>query len=167
MMKALRNTVFTVVALGLTTLGLYWNKEVARQHDPVAIGRSVLASQSLGIDEQVFPLSISFSRPAMKLGQVQEMTIKTVPFAELDIVTTYPDGTIDNPQTTHAKADANGSYTMKYKLSDFSYLGVIKTAVVATSNTKTSEAAQVFALQPWSADTSDQGDDRYVHPLVP
>lgn len=167
MIKLIRNTAFTIVAIGLTTLGLYWNKEIALRHDPVAIGRSVLASQTLGLTEQIFPLSISFSRPVMKLGQSQEMTIKTVPFAELDIVTTYPDGTIDNPQTIHAKADNKGNFKMKYKLNDFGHLGVIKAAVVATSETKTSEAAQVFALQPWSADTNDQGDDRYVHPLVP
>jgi FAD synthase len=95
------------------------------------------------------------------------MTIKTVPFAELDIVTTYPDGTTNNPQTRHAKADAEGIYVMKYKLNDFRYIGVIKTAVVATSKTKTSEAVQVFALQPWSAETNDYADERYVHPLVP
>lgn len=167
MMKLVRNTLFTIVALGLTTLGLHWNKEIARQHDPLAIGRSVLASQNLDTADQVFPLSISFSRPVMKLGQTQEMTIQTVPFAQLDVAVNFPDGSIFSEQTRRVVADQAGKFQVRFKINDFQHLGVAKAAVVAISNTKSSEATQVFAIQPWSADTTDESDDRYVHPLVP
>lgn len=168
MNKSVRNSVFTAVALGLTIIGIHWNKEIARQSDPLAVSRSVLASQPLGEGEQMFPLTIDFALPVMKLGQTQEMIITTAPYAELEIITYYPDGSINNEQTLIATADKYGRFHKKFKLNSFENLGIFRTSVIATSATKTSEAAQVFALQPWSVSSDIENEPtKYYHPLVP
>lgn len=167
MWKVVRNTFFTAAAIGLTVVGLRWNTQTVSQLDPLTIGRSVVAAQSLE-DDPNFPLKIEFARPIVKLGQAQEMTIVTVPNAELEIVTIYPDGDVADLQTRRAVADNEGRFYMKYKLSDFRYLGIIRVAVVATSATKTAETSQVFGVQPWVADAVEEAQEqRYLHPLIP
>ena len=127
MSRVIRNTFFTIVALIMTTVGLEWNKDTAKQNDPVTISQAVLASQletKEATEDQVFPLEISFSRQVVRLGQYQVVTFRTVPRAKLDIVTQYPNGSINNSQTLRAVADENGVFTQKYKLDNFRFLGV-------------------------------------------
>lgn len=171
MSKTVRNTLFTLTMLGLTTFGLEWNKEVAAERDPVAIGRAVLASQpsQLSIDDQVFPLQIDFSKPVIKLGQAQQVAITTAPYATLAIVIVYPNESIVPPEARQAQADASGHYSFQFHLDDFRLLGSVTVSVVATVDTKTTEASQTFSLQSWLAtDEIETPEERtYSHPLIP
>jgi hypothetical protein len=168
--KVIRNSIFTALAVTLTVIAVDWNKEIARQRQPIAISQAVLAAQNpsgLTID-QAFPLSINFSRDEVKLGQYQEIIIRTVPFAELDIVTQYPDGSVSADQTFQAKASEGGEYRFRFKLDSFEYLGVFRISIAAYSDNKVSEASNHFLLKTWVSDElNPSGEGNYVYPLVP
>ncbi|MEX0594585.1 MAG: hypothetical protein WD157_00600 [Patescibacteria group bacterium] len=171
MSRTIRNTFFTIVALILTTIGLGWNKDIAKENDPVTISQAVLASQTdaSSTKEQPFPLKIEFSRQVVRLGQTQVVTINTLANAQLDIVTQYPNGSINNSQTLKAKADSNGQFIQKYKLDDFHFLGVFHVSVVATTKNRTSTDLEKFVLQTWISDQSELINEvtEYKYPLVP
>jgi hypothetical protein len=168
MAKLVRNSIFTVIAVVLTAVGVGWNRRVMKDKDPVSIGQTVLADQpALAASSQTtIPLEVSFAHPVIKLGQTQELIVKTQPRAELKIVTIYPNGSINNPQTLTATADDVGQYSLKYKLADFHYLGTFQTVVEATVGGQTVEGRASFVLQTW-IQTSDAPDSGYVYPLVP
>jgi len=166
MFKLARNTVFTLLVLGLTVYGVNWNKEIARSHRPVSAEQTVLASQKFA-DSQTptFPLTITFDRPSLRLGQFETVHIQTVPDAALDIVTLYPDRTVDVSQSVKVKADENGRYELRFRLDDFHHLGIFQVTTVATSGNKTSEVSRQFTLQTWGDSANE--DSGYVYPLVP
>lgn len=166
MWKMVRNTAFTVAALGLTSLGLAWNKNIAASLKPVPSEQAVLAAQSVTNNTKLaFPLTVAFANPSVRLGQYQELRITTVPDASLEIVTAYPDGNTNNPQTLLAKADQRGIYRLRFKLGDWRALGLFKTTVTAKTGNTTARASGNFVLQTWAADPS--GNSTYVYPLVP
>ena len=171
MSRTLRNTFFTIAALVMTTAGLSWNRDIDKKTDPVAISQAVLASQPQNTEnkDQSFKLDIEFSRQVVRLGQTQVVTISTVPNAELEIVTQYPNGSINNSQTIKAKADKSGQFIQKYKLDDFHFLGVFHVSVVATTKNRTSTDLEKFILQTWIADQPDLAKEitGYKYPLVP
>ncbi len=174
MSRTLRNTFFTIAALVMTTLGLNWNEYIAKKSDPVAISQAVLASQEEAAatkDDTVkqFKLEIELSRQVVRLGQTQVVTITTVPNANLDIVTQYPNGSINNSQTIKAKADENGLFTQKYKLDDFHFLGVFHISVIATTKNRTATDLEKFVLQTWIKDQPGLTEEvtNYKYPLVP
>ncbi len=171
MSRTLRNTFFTIVALILTTLGLNWNREITVQRDPVTISEAVLASQNEAsqTEEQPFPLAITFSREVVRLGQSQTVTFTTVPGAELEIVTQYPNGSVNNSQTLKMTVDGSGSYVQKYKLDDFHFLGVFHVTAVAYTNNRTATASEKFVLQTWTKSSPAALDEvtNYRYPLVP
>lgn len=166
MAKLVRNSIFTILALLLTAVGLQWNQKVVRQTDPIAISETVLSAASAE-DKQVFPLKLEFARTHVKLGQYQEIKITTLPYAELKIVTVYPNGSINNPQTVQASSDETGHYSMKFKLDDFAFLGVFQTKVLASANGQESQTSARFALQTWIQSDKTLGTDGYTYPLVP
>lgn len=166
MSKLVRNSIFTLIVLALTAVGLSWNKKIVRNGDPVQISSTVLSTQNLEAN-QPFPLSVEFAQPRLKLGQYQQMRILTVPNAKLEIVTVYPNGSIDNPQTLRATADETGRYTLKFKLDDFALLGLFETRVLARSNNKEAQSLARFALQTWTPDETALDKVGYVYPLVP
>ncbi len=166
MVKLVRNTVFTIVVLSLTAFGLSWNKSIVRNRDPVQISATVLSAVS-DSDKQVFPLSLKFARTHVKLGQYQEIIITTLAHAELQIVTVYPNGSLNNPQTLRAIADETGHYRLKFKLDDFAFLGVFQTKVLARSGNQESQVSGRFALQTWIEADKYFGQNSYIYPLVP
>jgi hypothetical protein len=161
-----RNSVFTLVILALTAVGLNWNKNIVRHSDPVQISNTVLSAETVR-SSQPFPLTIEFDQPHVKLGQTQEMKISTIANASLEIATVYPDGSVSNAQTLQATADETGHYKLKFKLDDFSYLGVFETRVIARSNNEKSQSSARFALQSWTPEDKAASNDGYVYPLVP
>lgn len=172
MSRAIRNTFFTIVALIMTTVGLEWNEDTARQNNPVAISQAVLASQletEEETEEQNFPLTIDFSRQVIRLGQTQRVTFTTVPGAKLDIVTQYPNGSINNSQTLKVTADENGQYRQKYKLDNFRFLGVFHVSVIATIENRTNTALEKYVLQTWVEKNSELENaiTDYQYPLLP
>lgn len=172
MFKIVRNTAFTALALVLTAVGLSWNSRVALKNDPVAISQAVLASQTdqpVSDDNQQIPLEVDLSRKTVRLGQLQVVTITTVPGAELDIVTQYPDGSVNNSQTVRVVADQNGRYIQRYRLDNFRHLGVFHKTVVATTPTRTTTVGRKFVLQSWAKDQPGLAEEvtGYKHPLVP
>lgn len=168
MFKATRNTVFTIAAVGLTAFGLSWNNDIQQSRRPLSAERAVLAAKSLADEaEPVFPLEVTFDKPIVKLGQYQELTIKTVPDAELDIVTLYPNGSVNNNQTLKTQADSQGRYQIQFKLSDFYFLGLFQTTVIARTGNKTAEATGRFILQTWVDTGKSVPSNDYVYPLVP
>ncbi len=166
MAKLVRNSLFTLVILILTAIGLSWNKKVVRQADPIQISNTVLSAASAE-DKQDFPLKLEFTRRHVKLGQYQEMKIATLANAELQIVTIYPTGSINNPQTIRAVADETGHYSMKFKLDDFAFLGVFQTKVLARFNGRESQTSGRYALQTWTQSDKTLGADGYTYPIVP
>lgn len=166
MSKVVRNTVFTLVILALTAFGLGWNKQKLQKTDPVRISQNVLSSVESD-DEQPFKLELKFDRSHVKLGQYQEMSIQTEPFAELEIVTVYPNGSINNPQTLRATASETGQYANKFKLTDFAHLGVFETVVRATLGDKSAKTTGRFALQTWIQADKALGNDEYIYPILP
>lgn len=172
MSKMVRNTFFTIVALILTTIGLGWNKDVAQKNDPVSISEAVLASQKeqpVEGEAQQLPLKIEFSRQVVRLGQTQVVTFSTVPNAQLDIVTQYPSGSVNNSQTLRVKADATGKFIQKYKLDDFRFLGVFHVSAIASTKTRSANVSEKFVLQTWiEKDPSFEEEvTNYKYPLVP
>ena len=172
MSRVIRNTFFTIVVLIMTTVGLEWNKDIAKQNDPVTISQAVLASQleiKEATEDQVFPLEISFSRQVVRLGQYQVVTFRTVPRAKLDIVTQYPNGSINNSQTLRAVADENGVFTQKYKLDNFRFLGVFHVSAIATIKNRTNTVLEKFVLQTWVKNQPGLEEDitNYQYPLIP
>jgi len=166
MPKLVRNSIFTLVILALTALGLNWNKSIVLRSDPVQISDTVL-SADVSRTKQPFLLEVEFAQERLKLGQTQEMRITTTANAQLEIVTVYPNGSVNNPQTLRATSDETGRYKLKFKLDDFSYLGVVETRVVARSNNQKSQSLARFALQSWTPDDRAVSQDGYVYPLVP
>lgn len=166
MSKLVRNSIFTLAILALTAVGLSWNKQIVRHGDPVQISNTVLSAEAFNVD-QPFLLKIEYVEQRLKLGQVQEMKISTAANATLEIVTVYPDGSINHPQTLRAKADETGRYKLKFKLDDFSYLGVFETRVLAQANNQEARGSARFALQSWTPDDSSLSTDGYVYPLLP
>lgn len=165
MSKALRNTIFTLLALTLAAVGVNLNKSIAGRYQPISSEQAVLASRSTAADDQPFPLSINFAAEAVKLGQSQEIQFKTVPDAQLEIVTVYPDGTTNHPQTLKTTADSRGIFTLRFKLDDFHHLGLFQVSAVAVSGNKTASATAHFVLQTWGGDTAPTTE--YQYPLVP
>lgn len=161
-----RNSIFTLIILALTAVGLNWNKSIARHSDPVQISSTVLSSETVET-KQAFTLKVEFAQPRVKLGQVQEMRVSTVPNATLEIVTVYPNGSVSNAQTLRATADETGRFKLKFKPDDFSILGVFETRVLAHSNNQESQSSARFALQTWTPDNKALIDDGYVYPLLP
>jgi len=166
MSKMVRNSIFTLIILALTAVGLNWNKNIVRHSDPVQISSTVLSAETT-ITKQAFPLLVEFAQPRVKLGQTQEMKITTVPNATLEIVTVYPDGSVNNAQTLRAAADETGRFKIKFKLDDFSYLGVFETRVLAHSNGQESRSSARFALHSWAPENKAVSEDGYVYPLLP
>lgn len=168
MSKTLRNSLFTVVAVSLTAVGVGWNRQVIKDKDPVAIGQTVLAEQPVeSLAATGLPVSASYSRPNVKLGQSEELTVKTAPNADLEIVTIYPNGSVNNPQTLTATADEVGQYTLQFTPDDFHYLGIFQTVVVAKLGGETGQAKTTFTLQTWTQADQKPVDTTYVYPLVP
>jgi len=168
--KLIRNTLFTATVLSLTALGLGWNRgSVGVKRDPAQIDQAVLASSVLNQNQQDFPLQLAWSRQPLKLGQYQVLTITTVPQAELEIVTIYPDGRSNNPQTQTAVADQDGQYQLRFQLDDFRLLGRFYTYVTAVSGGRVSAANNQFDLETWglAGDTPTAPASAYVHPLLP
>ncbi|MCR4306992.1 MAG: hypothetical protein NUV80_00315 [Candidatus Berkelbacteria bacterium] len=166
MSKMVRNSIFTLIVLALTAVGLSWNKQIVRHADPVQISNTVLSSETQG-DRQSFPLKIEFTQTRVKLGQTQELKITTIANATLEIVTVYPDGSVNHAQTLRATADETGRYKLKFKLDDFSYLGVFETRVLAHSNNQEAQSSARFALQTWTPEDKAINQDGYVYPLLP
>ncbi|MDP3993244.1 MAG: hypothetical protein Q8Q05_03495 [bacterium] len=166
MSKLVRNSIFTLVILALTAVGLSWNKQIVRRGDPVQISNTVLSAETTNTN-QPFLLKIEFAQQRLKLGQTQEMKISTVANATLEIVTVYPDGSVNHAQTLRATADETGRYKLKFKLDDFGYLGVFETRVLAQANNQEFRSSARFALQSWTPDDSSISTDGYVYPLVP
>lgn len=172
MSRTLRNTFFTIVALILTTIGLSWNRETIEKRDPLTISQAVLASQveeSSTVQEQPFPLTISFTRDVVRLGQTQTVTFTTVPGAELEIVTQYPNGSVNNAQTLKTTADNSGVFVQKYKLDDFHFLGVFHVTAIAYTANRTASVSEKFVLQTWTKPSPAVLDEvtNYRYPLVP
>lgn len=164
--KVIRNTIFTLIALGLTAIGLGWTHKISNLNNPVQISSLVLSASKSA--HQAFPLTLEFARSYVKLGQYQELTVSTLPNAELEIVTVYPNGSINNPQTLNATADETGKYSMKFKLDDFAYLGVFETKVLARANNSQSQTTGRFAVQTWNqANNGLDSSSGYVYPLLP
>lgn len=166
MSKIIRNSIFTVIVLILTAIGLSWNKQIVRSGDPVQISNTVLSVASTKV-KQPFPLSVEFSKTHIKLGQYQEMKITTAANAKLEIVTVYPNGNVNNPQTLRASADETGRFFLKFKLDDFADLGVFETRVLARANDQQSQDAARFALQTWFQTSKSLDQDGYIYPLLP
>jgi hypothetical protein len=166
MLKIIRNTVFTATVLILTAVGIRWNNDVQAAKNPVSLGQTILASQSLGPVTPDFPLTISMSAPQLRLGETETISVATVPNASLDIITQYPDDSVNHPQTFTATANNAGDYSFNIPVSDFRYLGVFRVSVAATSGSKTTEAVANFAVISWQ-ETAGSPAGQYVYPLAP
>lgn len=166
MLKIVRNTAFTALALVLTAVGLNWNQEIARERDPVAISQAVLAKKEVAANSDL-PLEVEISRPNIKLNQYQTITIKTAPRSSLEIITVYPNGSINNPQTLTTVTDNNGHYELRFKLDNWHYLGLFRVIVTVQANSKTSRVERQFVLQTWSEPQRDLTQPPYIYPLLP
>lgn len=164
MAKLVRNSIFTVVALILTAVGLHWNKNISQSQDPIQIVATVLSSAS-NPDSQDFPLVLKFGQSRVKLGQYQEVSITTRPNVNLQIVTIYPNGTINNTQTRRAQTDETGRYSFRFKLDDFSLLGVFQVKVLSQAGNQESRASGSFVLQDWT--NPKNPTNSYLYPFVP
>lgn len=166
MFKTIRNTTFTVLVVLLTSFGLKWNSNTLQTLRPAGLNQAVLASQTFGQNSPDFPLKISFNSPEVRLGQAETVTITSVPGATLEVITQYPDGSTDHPQTFQTTLDSNGSKTFSILIPDFHLLGQYRVSVVASAGTKTTEVIGQFAIIPWAFGTSAT-ENGTVYPLVP
>jgi hypothetical protein len=166
LVKTIRNTAFTVLALGLVSFGVSWNEQVARTREPVAIGPAVLAQIGDNLSQQSdFPLHLELSRTVVRLGQFQVVTIQTRPFADLEIVTSDPTGNSNRPETFTATASETGQYKFRFKLDNFRELGQFVISARATTGPQQAYAQGTFVLQTWHEEP--KVDEVFFHPLVP
>ncbi len=165
MPKAIRNTCFTFLALIVTAFGVHGNKRIAETHKPVANRLAVLADETLLSNvENSFPLTVELSRPVVRLGELQFVTIETRPFTDINVMAIGPNGQIDNDGTFNARADELGKYSFRFKLNDFRQLGSFRLIVKANLAGQQSVAEQSFKLQTW---VDDHKEEEFVYPLLP
>lgn len=165
MSKSIRNTFFTIIALVLTGLGVSWNEEVARQRTPVAIGETVLA-EFAGQERSAgdFRLDVELSRSQVLLGQFQVVSIRALPFAELDLALRYQDGTYSGGQSRRVAADELGRYTWRFQVDDFKAIGPVEVLVKATAGEQSAAQRTVFSVQTWSKSAPTE---EFTYPLLP
>lgn len=165
MPKSIRNTLFTAVLLALTGFGVSWNEEIARQQTPVAIGQSVLAEFS-GREQTAGSLRLDteLSRDTVLLGQYQVVTIRTVPFAELDLALQRPTGEFDANLTRKAEADELGVYRWRFLVNDFGLVGSPIVLVKAKAGDEYAARRRSFVAQTWS---STNATEETRHPILP
>ncbi|MBI4948335.1 hypothetical protein HY844_02155 [Candidatus Berkelbacteria bacterium] len=166
MIRVIRNTVFTILVIWLSALGIKLNHN-AQTKEPTSLEKSVLAASNFADNEdKTFELEVNLENEAVKLGQVQTANIKTLPNAQLEIVVLLPTNEISSEFSTTATADSSGNYQHKIKLSNFKYLGLIQVTVVARVGNKSSEDTARYVLQAWSLPQSVITEE-YSHPLIP
>ncbi len=161
----IRNTAFTAVAVVLTALGLRWHGLVAQAPLVLNAQAVALASQNAETSPD-FPLKISFNAPQVHLGQTETVTVATLPGAQLDVVTQYPDGSTNNTGTFQLAAGASGRLSFNVTIADFHNLGLVRISAVATISSKTTQAIDQFQVTPWQLPGGGQPSD-YQFPLAP
>ncbi|OGD63085.1 hypothetical protein A3A71_03815 [Candidatus Berkelbacteria bacterium RIFCSPLOWO2_01_FULL_50_28] len=164
--KAIRNTFFTVLVIASTAAAVGWDRQQTRNNDPIVISERVLTSPVTTEESLSLPLTLRLTRPYVKLGQIQSILVKTVPFARLKVVVINPDGRVNSTQTVQAAADELGEYVSRFKLNDFHDLGVFQVVVEANLDTQVSRVKANFVLQSWT-DPIEPQDAGYIYPLVP
>lgn len=166
MNKVLRNTVFTIVAVGMTYLALSWNKDAVGVKQPLSERISAVSkNKATGLDV-ILPLKVTLAGKTIRLGQYQEVMVKTTAGATIEVSTLYPNTT--EPQVVRAVANASGEYTLKYKLESAKYLGTFTTTVSVSDGAKSSKETQQFVLQKWvSKETRSGTEYQYSYPLLP
>lgn len=144
MHKVVRNTLFTATVLGLTSLGVAWNKDIATRRQPLAVEQVALAAQSN--NDPSLPVSITTDADSVILGQSVHVAVQTVAGAKLEIATRRPDGSAEPTGTLQATADRTGRYTFTLTESDYHYIGMFSIAVVSSANGTSNQAAGAFTL---------------------
>ena len=148
MVKSLRNTLFTIAAIGLAAIGLHWN-DAAIAKTPLAVTRTILSAQSYIAGEPSFPLAIDVNAPQLTLGEPQSIFVSTSPGATVSLVTQYPDGSIDSAQTFSTQANGRGQAAFSFTLNDFRRLGTFKLTVTASLQGRISQITKTFSLTTW------------------
>jgi len=171
MKKAIRNTVFTVIAVSLTATSISWNKKVQGSQpirERLSETTAVLAVQETPAAE-AFAFKLSVAKPYLKLNQSQVVTIETLPNTQLEIVVSYPNGSVNNSLTRTVNSDEKGQYRFDFKLSDFRFLGLFQISVTATNEDKVQTKTSRFILQRWiDAEGNLPSDEQnYLFPLEP
>lgn len=170
MIKAIRNTLFTLIAVGLTAMGLSWNRGYVEGREPLLPDNPIISTEKSTDLDITIPLTVTVKRPIVKVNQFQEIEIATAPGAVLEVITTYPNGSINNPQTMNVVADSSGKYVYKYKLENVEYLGKFETQVNATLDGKTASVTKRFLFQKWGKTETPLPDEltgQYYYPIVP
>lgn len=142
MNKVVRNTVFTIILLVLTGLGLNWNTALLAKDQPLSIEKSVVSAQTTGS----FNVGVTFNKSSVTLGQNQTISIVTEPNANLKIVVQYAGGIVDEAFT--ARTNPDGSYIFGFTENNFRNTGVVIVKVLATSDKQTSQGEAEFNLTP-------------------
>jgi hypothetical protein len=165
MSKSIRNTFFTIVALVLTGLGVSWNEEVARQRTPVAIGQTVLA-EFAGQEQSAgdFRLELELSRSTVLLGQFQVVTLRALPYSDLELTVRYQDGSFASNLSRRVTADELGRYTWRFQVNDFKAIGPVEVLAKATAGDRTAARRTLFTVQTWSKSVTTE---EFTYPLVP
>lgn len=163
MHKVVRNTLFTVAALGLTSLAIGWNKEISAKRQPLAVEQVALASQSQ--NDRSLPISVKAQDQMVMLGKKENIVIQTVAGATLNIVTKRPDNSIDPSHTIQATTDRTGRYVLALVISDYHYLGMFNISVTASSGGTTNQASDQFIVIVPS--DQEPQDSQSGYPLIP
>jgi hypothetical protein len=162
MAKHIRNTFFTALVLMLTAFGLRWNKIVIQRGPQPLTGQSALAGASKA-NASDFKLATSFSQPSVGLGQENWLNVKTLPFAQLDVLTTDPHGSRDQANSVHAKADEMGHYATRIVVSDFHQIGQFKTTITAQINGQQATVQDHYQVTA----QYEMAQSKYNYPLLP
>lgn len=163
MHKVVRNTLFTATALGLTSLGIGWNKDIVAQRQPLAAEQVALASQSQ--NDPSLPVSITVRDQVVVLGRSETLTIQTNPNATLSIVVRRPDGSVDPSHTFQAQADQLGTYVLSLVVSDYHFLGGFNVKVTSSSNGISNQASAQFLVVVSAEQAQQAGQIKF--PFIP
>jgi hypothetical protein len=165
--KLIRNTVFTIAVLGLAAVGISWNRSTIGSHrGPLVANHDVLASPALESDPSM-PLALEFSRPSLKLGQYQVMSIHTRAGADIELTTIYPGATNTPDERLTVKADEQGNYQRRFQLDDFHNIGKFTVFVSAVSNGQVARSSGEFILESWAMTETKPSTTPFVYPLLP
>lgn len=168
MAKTIRNTLFTLVVLSLTAVGINWSRQTNQRQTQLAVGRAALAGLTISAGDLLrdFPLEVSL-KPVIDLGQNQTIAIRTQPFADLEILIIAADGQPNSNISQKAVADELGLSTYTFKSSDFHQLGIFQVLVTADLGSSRSQEQDQFIVQTGSEVGQSSSAFGYQFPIIP
>ncbi len=95
---------------------------------------------------QSLPIRISINKPSIYLYWPQQITIQTKAGAEVRLVVTYPNGSMNNSGTQTGLANQSGKYIANWVIRSQNLYGNVKVKATATHGSRSGSAEASFKI---------------------